>query len=176
MTILSQPIEDPKDPLCLTLADVSRAHFYAKAEREVYIQLPREDPRSNDKDTCGRLLKTMYGTLDAADRWSEHYSGILMAHGFERGKASPCQFIHPAWGVRLIVHGDDFIMVTKRAGREKTLKVLQDHFEIKHNTAGPIQGMDKELRVLGRIATCHDWGWSLEVDFISLNLPLPRWG
>ena len=44
MTIVSQPIEDAKDPWCMTLADVSRAHVYAKAEREVYIQLPQEDP------------------------------------------------------------------------------------------------------------------------------------
>ena len=46
MTIASQPLDNPKDPLCITLADISRAHFYAKAEREVYIQLPPEDPRS----------------------------------------------------------------------------------------------------------------------------------
>ena len=90
MTIVSQPIEDAKDPWCMTLADVSRAHFYAKAEREVYIQLPQEDPRSGEKDLCGRLLRTMYGTLDAADRWSEHYSAILTSNGFARGRASPC--------------------------------------------------------------------------------------
>ena len=99
MVYLSQ--EDPSqsaDPLCLTLADVSRAHFYATAEREVYIQLPSEDPRHGCPDTCGRLLKTMYGTLDAADRWAEHYSRILVASGFKRGLASPCHFHHPGWG------------------------------------------------------------------------------
>ena len=160
MTIASQPIEDPSDPLCLTLADVSRAHFYAKAEREVYIQLPPEDPRSGEKDVCGKLLRTMYGTLDAADRWSAHYSSILVSHGFVRGTASPCQFLHKAWRVQMMVHGDDFLIVGNKKGRECTLKVLQDHFELKHKTAGPLEGMDKELRVLGRVAVCHDWGWS----------------
>ena len=76
------------------------------------------------------------------DGASEHYSSILRSHGFARGVASPCQFFHEAWGVRLIVHGDDFIIVAKRAGREKTLKVLQSSFELKFNTAGPLQGMD----------------------------------
>ena len=99
MAIASQPITDPNDPCCITLADVSRAHFYAKAEREVYIQLPKEDLRSHEKNVCGRLLRTMYGTLDAADRWAEHYSAILTASGFQRCKASPCQFYHEAWGV-----------------------------------------------------------------------------
>ena len=63
-----------------------------------------------------------------------------------------------------MVHGDDFIIVARQVGRERTIKLLQDHFEIKYNTAGPVQGMDRELRVLGRIATCHKWGWSLEAD------------
>ena len=68
LTIASQPIKDRADPYCISLADVSRAHFYADADREVYIQLPAEDPRSGEKDICGRLLKTMYGALDAAER------------------------------------------------------------------------------------------------------------
>ena len=67
MTLLSRPIDDPNDPLCMTLADVSRAHFYARAVREIYIQLPPEDPRSGERDVCGRLLRTMYGTLDVAE-------------------------------------------------------------------------------------------------------------
>ena len=143
---------------------MSGAHFYAKAEREVYTQLPSEDPRSHEKDVCGRLLRTMYGTLDAADRWAEHYSAILVASGFQRGKASPCQFYHEAWGVRLMVHGDDFVIVAQQAGRDKTMALLQKHFELKYSTAGPKEGMPKELRVLGRIAVCHQWGWSLEAD------------
>ena len=137
MSLLSQPVDDANDPYCLTLADVSRAHFYAKAEREVYIKLPAEDPRSGEKDLCGRLLRTMYGTLDAAERWGEHYSAILTSNGFKRGEASPCQFFHKAWGVRLMVHGDDFIMVAKKAGRDRTIKLLQSHFKWSTGLLGP---------------------------------------
>ena len=63
--------EDPattKDPMKAMLVDVSRAHFYAKAVRDVFIELPPEDPRAGDGKTCGKLLKTMYGTLDAAEQ------------------------------------------------------------------------------------------------------------
>ena len=118
LTLLSR--EDPsasKDPLCLSLADVSRAHFYADSVREVFIQLPAEDPRSGERNLCGKLCKTMYGTLDAADRWADHYSRVLTGAGFKQGEASPCHFWHKAWDIQLIVHGDDFfLLVVLRAG------------------------------------------------------------
>ena len=73
--------EDPrrvKQPIRVGIYDVSRAHFYADAIRKVLIRLPREDPRAGEKGLCGRLLKTMYGTLDAAARWEVHYSEKLI--------------------------------------------------------------------------------------------------
>ena len=78
--------------LNLQLIDVSRAHFYAQAVRDVFIQLPDEDPDAANGDLVGKLDRTMYGTLDAAERWAEHYSQILVQAGFRRGTASPCHF------------------------------------------------------------------------------------
>jgi len=89
--------EDPattKDPLKAMLVDVSRAHFYAPAVRDVFIELPREDPRYGDEVTCGRLLKTMYGTLDAAEQCGLRYTRTLIDAGFVQGTASPCHFVH----------------------------------------------------------------------------------
>ena len=60
---------------------MSRAHFYADVVRDVYIQLPEEDPRSNEAGICGKLEKTMYATLDAAERRSEHYASPSLAQG-----------------------------------------------------------------------------------------------
>ena len=54
--------EDPHgivDPLKVSLADVSRAHFYAAATRDVYISPPAEDPRAHEAGLCGKLMKTM---------------------------------------------------------------------------------------------------------------------
>ena len=66
----------------LMYADVSRAYFYAKARRDVYIKLPAED---SEEGMCGKLDKAMYGTRDAAQNWEEEYSETLIAIGFSRG-------------------------------------------------------------------------------------------
>ena len=34
-----------EDPLLISIADVSRAHFLADAARDVYVQMPDEDPK-----------------------------------------------------------------------------------------------------------------------------------
>ena len=72
LMLLSQ--SDPgadDDPLCLGLADVSRAHFYARATRDVYIQLPKEDARSGERDVCGKLLRTPCTALSMPPRSGE---------------------------------------------------------------------------------------------------------
>ena len=79
------PPSQQHDPLCITLADISRPHFYAHSTRPTFIQLPPEDPQSGTPGVCGRLLRTMYGTLDAAEKWAEHYAAILVKAGFEAG-------------------------------------------------------------------------------------------
>ena len=35
-------------------ADVSRAYFYARAARPVYVKLPEEDREPGDQNTCGK--------------------------------------------------------------------------------------------------------------------------
>ena len=66
-----------KDPFLISTADVSRAHFYADAVRDVYVRLPDEDPKAKQPGVCGKLRKTMYGSLDAAQRWGEHHAQVL---------------------------------------------------------------------------------------------------
>ena len=62
-----------KSGASLMYADVSRAYFYAPAERPVYVQLPIEDQLPGDEGKCGRLKMSMYGTRDAALNWSKEY-------------------------------------------------------------------------------------------------------
>ena len=99
-------------------ADVSRAYFYAKAVRPVYVQLPDEDKEEGDEARCGKLLMSMYGTRDAALNWSQEYTRTLMKSGYVQGSANPCLFHHPVIKVAGMVHGDDFVAV----GREEDLK------------------------------------------------------
>ena len=57
-----------EDPFLISIADVSRAHFYADAVRDVYVRLPDEDPNAKQPGAWEKLRKTMYGSLDAAGR------------------------------------------------------------------------------------------------------------
>ena len=63
-----------------------------------------------------------------------------------------------------MVHGDDFVIVARKAGRQKILNLLTDHFEHKHETAGPGPDIAKQIRILGRVLTCTNDGWTLEAD------------
>ena len=83
-----------EDPFLISIADVSRAHVYAGAVRDVYVRLPDEDPKAKQPGVYGKLRKTMYGSLDAAQRWGERYAQVLEAGGFSRGVTSPCHFFH----------------------------------------------------------------------------------
>ena len=51
--------------------DVRRAYSHAKARRDVYVQLPPED---QEEGMCGKLMKSMYGTRDAAQNWEQEYA------------------------------------------------------------------------------------------------------
>jgi len=145
------------------LVDVSRAHFYADAVRDVFIELPRDDPRAGDGVSCGRLRKTMYGTLDAAEQWGLHYAQTLKQAGFVQGVASPCHFFHPQKDIWVVAHGDDFFAVARSAGRRNFEDVMRRVYAIKVAFAGPAPDDPKEL-LPGRILTYHTGGVTLEGD------------
>ena len=50
------------------LNDVKRAYFHAEAQRELYVDIPKEDPDWSP-DVVGRLRLALYGTRDAAMLW-----------------------------------------------------------------------------------------------------------
>ena len=88
--------------------DVRRAYFYAKINRDVYIELPKEDPEYG-KGKLGKLKLCLYGTRDAAKSWQETLSSHSESIGFQRGVGHPCVFWHPARKVKTLVHGDDYV-------------------------------------------------------------------
>ena len=121
-------------------------------------------------------LRTMYGTLDAAAEWAEHYSQVLRAAGFTQGVASPCHFWHKRLEVHFLVHGDDFLVVGRSEGRAHTLHTLQAAYELKHQTVGPSADQTKALKVLGRIVTYHQWGYTVENDPTLIETAVHRMG
>ena len=156
--------EDSEERHGILVMDVRRAHFYAAAQRKIFIELPAEDPRSQDPEVCGELLQSLYGTRDASSNWEKSYSATMVNGGFIKGQASPCHFWHERWGVRCLVHGEDFVAVGSMRGLAKMKEHLGAAYECKSDIIGTGPKDAKELRVLGRIITVTEGGVLYEPD------------
>ncbi len=77
----------------IMINDVSRAYFYAKCTRDLYVELPVEDP-DYDPNFIGKLRLCLYGTRDAALNWQSTLSEHLESQGFVRGVGHPSVFHH----------------------------------------------------------------------------------
>jgi len=67
-----------------------------------------------------RLLqfkKTMYGTQDASHMWQEDYSNHLKKKHFHQGQAWTSVFRHDELDIKLLVHGDDFLVLADQEGQ-----------------------------------------------------------
>ena len=64
----------------IMINDVSRAYFYARPTRRIYIELPAEDSEAMH-DEVGLLNVCLYGTRDAAKGWQQTLSADLISIG-----------------------------------------------------------------------------------------------
>ena len=158
------------------LIDVSRAHFHAKSKPPVFIKLPGEDPRSGEPGLVGELLRTMYGTLDAASGWAEDYTRVLVDADFCKGGASPCHFRHSGKDINLLVHGEDFFSVGRESDLGYLRETLSSHYQLKSELIGPHADDAKEIKVLGRVISHHPWGIQYETDPNHLEIALKTMG
>ena len=88
---------------CLDFIDVRKAHLNGKSKRRVVVKLPKHAGGG-----FGVLLRTLYGTRDAANAWAEEIKVLMLNNEFKQGKSSPCLFWHEKKELRAAVHGDDF--------------------------------------------------------------------
>ena len=138
-------------PTRLMIQDVKKAYFYAPATRKVYVRLPEEDRGPGEEKMCGRLQKSFYGTRDAAHNWAMAYTAVLDKLGFEKGATSPCTFLHRKRGIKMAVHGDDFVSEGPKEDLVWFNEALSKEFEIKTEMLGPDEGEVQEVRVLNRV-------------------------
>ena len=80
-----------KEDMKMDFIDVRRAYFHADAVRDVNVELPEEE--GEVKEVCGKLLKSMYGTRDAAQNWEKAYAEFMEEIECSTGIASPCVLI-----------------------------------------------------------------------------------
>ena len=152
-----------KKGLKLEFIDVRRAYFHSPARREVYVKLPDEDA---EEGMCGRLLKSMYGTRDAAQNWEWSYVEAMVTMGFKRGVAVPCLFYNERRNVRVAVHGDDFTLLGNSEGLNCFQKEIKKRCEVKvRGRIGPDDEDAKEIRLLNRV-----FEWGIEDDRVFLHV------
>ena len=164
LKLLLNKMAAKKGQVKLVYADVSRAYFYAKASRPVYVELPEEDKDDNDGAVCGRLNVSMYGTRDAARNWAEEYAQTLRSAGFKRGVTNPCLFWNPTTDVSIMVHGDDFVAVGEDDKVEQATKALKETYKLKVEKLGNGDGEVKEVKILNKIVRLVDEGLEMEAD------------
>ena len=95
--------------------DVSKAHLYAPMLDEEFVQLP---PERWTEGKCAWLIYTLYGMRTAASNWEKEYSKTLEVVEFRPGRATVVAFHHPECDVRIVVHGDDFVVEGKQSDLE----------------------------------------------------------
>ena len=112
-TCASQGKRGPGDYRILLL-DIKKAFLYGKISKNVYFELPAEDPMSEGgggRHLVGELDKAMYGTRDAPAEWQAELERTMIKLGFRPVVSTPCLYCHSSLNVRVVGHVDDFMCV-----------------------------------------------------------------
>ena len=156
----------------IMVADVARAFFEAPMQRKLAVELPEEDLEGEEGrgGTVGLLNMSLYGTRDAAANFQREVRKVMTAAGFTQGKYSPCTFWHEKLGIKVLVHGDDFVNAGSREALDWFQKILEDRFEMKHFRMGLREGCIREGRILNRVIRVNENGWEIEADQRHVDL------
>ena len=80
---------------------------------------------------CGRLLKSMCGSRDAASKWEVCYVDFAKGIRYAGGLASPCACKHGARSSWLTVHGDDVALLGSDVDLDWFELKIEKEFEMK---------------------------------------------
>ena len=147
----------------LMTMDVSRAYFYAPAIRPLYVELPAEEGVDLSLH-CARLNYSLPGTRDAAHNWAKAYGSHLKTLGFVQGRANPCLYHHPGKQLRLLVHGDDYLVTGADADLRWLRREVAKKFEIKSSILGTGEDEEEEVTFLNRVVRYTEHGIEYEAD------------
>ncbi|CAK0809617.1 unnamed protein product, partial [Prorocentrum cordatum] len=132
--------------------DISRAHFYGKAQRRIFVELEEESRKEYGEDKCGLLLKSWYGTQDASKIWQGDYTELLEENGYKAGVSCPAVFYKEVDETRLLGHGDDFAVLAQQQDIDSFEATLGKKYEFKKTAnLGFDEGDDKQAVFLNRV-------------------------
>ena len=80
------------------------------------------------------------------------------------GKYNSSTYLHKAKGIKVMVHGDDFVSSGSRSSLKWFKSHLEKRFEVKTKVIGKGEGEVSEARVLSRILRVSTHGWEYEGD------------
>ena len=161
----------------MMFSDVKRAYFNAPTNREIYVEVPREDPNWKP-GLLGRLRLSLYGTRDAAANWQRCVSEHLVSIGFRPGRSNPCVFWHPEREIRALVHGDDYASTGDLKQLDWLRTELEKKFEMKTQIVGHSNRSDviREAKILNRVVRANEEGWEYECDQRHVEIMLEQLG
>ena len=92
---------------------------FDKGER-IFMEIPKgmKEVEKVEDDDCLELLKTCYGTVQAARQWWKKFVSILRDIGFEGGKVDPCLWHWKGkFGIVLVgLYVDDCLCIGHKEG------------------------------------------------------------
>lgn len=93
------------------LLGVKCVFLYGNTRGNVYIGLPRQNPRYGDGSTTEQLKKTMHGTRGAPQIWASAVKEQISGLGFGASELHPSVYGHFARQIFVIVHVGDFLCI-----------------------------------------------------------------
>ena len=155
--VLSQAMTEQRDDRqmerVVAFLDISRAHLHSPIRREVFVKACREDHECPEGH-CWRLLKAMYGLRDAGACFDKRVEEIMEELGYRVGRFSPCLYYNVKSMVVVFRHGDDFVVLGRRADVKEFAAQLGEKLIVKERgTLGPRKDLGdvSEIVVLNRI-------------------------
>ena len=100
------------------------------AVRDIYVEIPDEDPAKKE-GMIGKLLRTWYGTQDASHEWQKHYTELVSKLDYVPGVSNRAVFYSKSQDARMLVHGDDFVLLADEDSANSMLKLLQSKYTVK---------------------------------------------
>ena len=158
----------------LMVLDVKRAFLHGVITRDVFIELPDEDPMKKH-GMVGKLKKTMYGTRDAPQAFQNFLKHLLEDLGFCSCKSTPCVYVHDKFGLKIVAHVDDFLCSGEREDLEWLRRRVEETVEVTGDVLGIDAGEVRELKHLGRTLRLTNNGIEVEGDTKVMKSMLEEW-
>ena len=123
--------------------DIRRGYFHPPSKEEKYVEL-RLEMWSKECPEYERLRMSLYGTRDAAANGTDAYANVLQ-------EPCPCSFYSRVRGIKIVVHGDDFISGGARHHLIWLEEVMDKLVESKHTVMGASSDLARSLAMLSLV-------------------------